>query len=113
MNLKNEIRKEKPIPAPGKEKYRSKVPVRKKELVASICNTCEGPGALKGPRAGPPGPWHVWKCLEPTLFCEQVLYSCIFSFPGAGMGFSFLISFLRFIFQFSFKIMFKFILIHF
>ena len=85
INLKHESRKEKTIPVPGKEKYRSKVPVSNILRDAPDLSKC----------------------------CEQVLYSCICYVPGAGMGFSFLISFLRLIFQFSSKIMFIFILVYF
>ena len=39
---KTKLERKSPFPRQEKKKYRSKVPVRKKELVASICNTCEG-----------------------------------------------------------------------
>ena len=94
---KTKLERKSQFPRQEKKKYRSKVPVSKKELVASIFHM-RGPwgpgrGDLKAPPARPPGPIACVKMLGTNSFLLTGTLLLYFFFPGAGMGFSFLISF--------------------
>ena len=94
MNLKNEIRKEKPIPAPGKN-------TGVKYLFATFWEGTRASGAV-GPH--PPGPGLPGP-LGPPPLSQNVAYRyftpVFFIFLARECFCSFLISFLRFVFQFE------------